>query len=157
VIDQLQNYLDLVEMTRVPSENPIESREGPRNPELIQIGEATRSDNPKVSTPQADSSGGVSAHPDMERTSARESAPNLLHDLITIYDDEESSKVSLVTPIQITEEKELEKESSPSLNAQIQSLPQGDQEVEIVLDTELLNAPGTQVDSPKDELGSNEK
>jgi hypothetical protein len=32
-----------------------------------------------------------------------------LFDLITIYDDEESSEVSLVTPVKITEEKNLRK------------------------------------------------
>jgi hypothetical protein len=62
-----------------------------------------------------------------------------------------------VTLVQITEEKEPEKASSPAPDAQIQSLPQSDQEVESVLDTELLDVPGTQVDSPKDELGSGEQ
>jgi hypothetical protein len=62
-----------------------------------------------------------------------------------------------VTLVQITEEKEPEKVSSPALDAPIQSLPQSDQEVKSVLDTELLDTPGTQVDSPKDELGSGEQ
>jgi hypothetical protein len=46
-----------------------------------------------------------------------------------IYDDEESSKASLVTLMQITEEKEPENASSPTPDAQIQSLPESDQEV----------------------------
>jgi hypothetical protein len=46
-----------------------------------------------------------------------------LFDLITIYDDEESSEVSLVNLMQITEEKEPERESTPGLDAPIQSLP----------------------------------
>jgi hypothetical protein len=90
-------------------------------------------------------------------TSGRASAPNPLHDLIMIYDDEESSKVSLVSPIQITEEKEPKIVSSPTPDAQIQSLPWSDQEVQSVLDTDLLDALGTQVDSPKDDLGSGEQ
>jgi hypothetical protein len=79
------------------------------------------------------------------------SAPDPLHELINIYDDEESPEVSLVTPVHIIEEKEPEKTSSPAPDAQIQGLPQNEQEVESVLDTELPNAPETQEDSPKDE------
>jgi hypothetical protein len=52
-----------------------------------------------------------------------------LHDLITVYDDEESLKVSLMTSMQITKEKEPEKVSSQALDATIQSLQQRDQEV----------------------------
>jgi hypothetical protein len=40
------------------------------------------------------------------RTLGRESVKNPLHNLIMIYDDEESSKVSPVTLVKITEEKE---------------------------------------------------
>jgi hypothetical protein len=60
--------------------------------------------------------------------------------LINIYDDEESLEVSLVTPVQIIEEKEPEKASSLAPDAQIH-LPQSEQEVESVLDTKLPNAP----------------
>jgi hypothetical protein len=73
--------------------------------------------------------------------------------LITIYDDEKSLEVSMVTLVQITEEKEHEKASSPSPNAQIWDLPQNDQEVESVLDIELLNVLETQMDSPTNEPG----
>jgi hypothetical protein len=73
--------------------------------------------------------------------------------LITIYDDEESTEVSLVTPVQITEEKEPEKASSPAPDAQIQGLPQNDQEVKSVLDTELLDVPKNQMDRPMDKPG----
>jgi hypothetical protein len=83
VIDQLQNDPDLIEMTRVPADNPIESRVGPSDPEPIQIEEIIGLDNPEVSTPQARSLGDVSAQPEIARTSGRESAPNPLHDLIT--------------------------------------------------------------------------
>jgi hypothetical protein len=58
-----------------------------------------------------------------------------------------------VTPVQIIEEKEPEKESSLAPDAQI-FLPQSEQEVESVLDTKLPNALDTQEDSPKDVPGS---
>jgi hypothetical protein len=59
--------------------------------------------------------------------------------------------------MQITEEKEPEKASSPAPNAQIWSPSQNDQEVESVLDTKLLDVPETQKDSPTDEPGSGEQ
>jgi hypothetical protein len=114
VIDQLQNDPDLVEMERVTVDNPVESQEGPSGPELIQIDKIIELDDPEVTMPQAGSTGNVSAQPKITRTSERESAPNPLHDLITIYDDEESSEVSLVTLVQITEEKDPKKASSPT-------------------------------------------
>jgi hypothetical protein len=74
--------------------------------------------------------------------------------LINIYDDEEILEVSLVTLVQIIEEKEPEKASSPAPDTQIWSPSQNDQEVESVLETELLDVPKTQKDSLTDELGS---
>jgi hypothetical protein len=56
-------------------------------------------------------------------TSGRKSTPNSLHKLINIYDDEESIEVSLVTPVPITEGKDLKKASSIAPDAQIQGLP----------------------------------
>jgi hypothetical protein len=110
-------------------------------------------DNPEVTMPQAGSLGDDSAQAKIARTSGRESAPNPLRDLITIYDDEDILEVSLVTLVHITKEKEPKKPSSPALNAQIQGLPQNDQEVKSILDTDLLDVPRTQVDILKDELG----
>ena len=78
-------------MMRVPIDNPIESRGGPSDPESIQIEETTGSDNPKASTPQVRSPGKVSAYLEIAGTSGRESTPNPLLDLITIYNNEESS------------------------------------------------------------------
>jgi hypothetical protein len=43
--------------------------------------------------------------------------------LIKIYDDDESSEVSLVTPLHIEEEKEPEKTSSPVPDDQVQRAP----------------------------------
>jgi hypothetical protein len=77
-----------------------------------------------------------------------------LFDLITIYDDEESSEVSLVTPVQITEEKEPEKASTPGPDASIQNLSQSKHEVESVLDTDLLDLSGTPIVILRDDLGS---
>jgi hypothetical protein len=77
-----------------------------------------------------------------------------LFDLITIYDDEESSNVSLVTLVKIAEEKEPERASTPSLNASIQIHPHNEHEVESDLDVEPLGIPSTPMDSSKDELGS---
>jgi hypothetical protein len=87
----------------------------------------------------------------------RTSIPNPLFDLITIYDEEESSEVPLVTPVHIIELKEPKKASTPGPNASIKNLPQSDHEVESVLDIELLNLPGTQIDNSRDELGSGGK
>jgi hypothetical protein len=86
-----------MEMKRVPFDNPVESRVGPSGPKIIQIDEIVGLYNLEVTTPQVGSLGDISAQPEIARTSGRESAPNPLHDLITIYDDEDSLKVSLVT------------------------------------------------------------
>jgi hypothetical protein len=79
--------------------------------------------------------------------------PNPLFDLITIYDDEESSEVSLVTLELITEEKEPEKATATSPDTPIQNLWQSDHEVESVLDIELLDLSGTSKDSLRYDLG----
>jgi hypothetical protein len=47
--------------------------------------------------------------------------------------------VSLVTPMQITEEKEPERASTPGPDAPIQSRPQNEHEVESALDAEPLD------------------
>jgi hypothetical protein len=47
----------------------------------------------------------IPAQQEIPRTSGEASVPNILFDLITIYDDEESSEVSLITPVPIIEEK----------------------------------------------------
>jgi hypothetical protein len=77
-----------------------------------------------------------------------------MFDLITIYDDEESSKVSLVTPISIIEEKEPEKQSSTSPDASFQNPLQGNHKAESILDTEFLDLSKTPKDNFKEELGS---
>jgi hypothetical protein len=63
--------------------------------------------------------------------------------LINIYDDKEIPEVSLVTPVQIIEEKEPKKTPSPAPDAQIQDFPQNEEEVKSVLDIDFPNAPET--------------
>jgi hypothetical protein len=144
-------------MTGSPADNPNEFQIGPSGPKLIDIDEIVGLDNFETATPQAGSPRGVSTQPKTVRTSGRESVSNPLSELINIYDDEERREVSLVTPVQITEEKELEKTPSPALNSQIWDLPQNEQEVESVLDTNLPDAPETQAGSPKDVSRSGEE
>jgi hypothetical protein len=59
VIDQLKDDSELIGMMRSPIDNPDESQRGPSSPELINIDEITRLDNPEITTPQTGSSGGV--------------------------------------------------------------------------------------------------
>jgi hypothetical protein len=68
------------------------------------------------------SPGGISTQPKISRTPGRTSVPNPLFKLITIYDEEESLEVSLVTPVHITEEREPERASTLGLDAPIQIL-----------------------------------
>jgi hypothetical protein len=51
VIDQLHNDLDLLDMPKVPSDDPIESREGLSDLDLIQIEEIIVLDDPEVLSP----------------------------------------------------------------------------------------------------------
>jgi hypothetical protein len=59
----------------------------------------------------------------MLRTSIIESDPNPMFDLITNYDYEDSSEVSLATLVKITEEIEPEKASALGLDAPSQRSP----------------------------------
>jgi hypothetical protein len=95
--------------------------------------------------------------PQIARTSRRKSVPNPLFNLITIYDDEDSLKVSLVTPVHIAKEKELERASTPGPNAPIQSHPQSEHEVESSLDIDPLDILATPMEILRDELGSSEQ
>jgi hypothetical protein len=61
-----------------------------------------------------------------------------------------------VTHVHIEEEKGPEKISSPVPDAQIQEVPQKEQEAKSVLDTKFSDALDTQADSLKDESGSDE-
>jgi len=153
----LQDEPYLIGMIGALANNLDESWVGPSSLELIQIDKIVRSDNPEVTMPQAGPLGDVSTQSKIVRTSKRASAPNPLRELINIYDDEEISEVSLVTPMQITEEKDPKKASSPAPNGQIWGPSLNDQDFKSVLDTKLVDVPETQVDSPTDEPGSGEQ
>jgi hypothetical protein len=60
VIDQLQNYLDLIEMSRIPVDYPIKIRGEPSGLESIQLEEIIGVENPEVPPPQIISPGGIS-------------------------------------------------------------------------------------------------
>jgi len=126
IIDQLQNDPDLVEMSRIPTDDPITSRRDPSGLDPIQLEEIIEPKKPEVQSPQIRASGGISTHPEISRTSSKKSVPHPLFDLITVYDEEDILEVSLVTPMHITEEKEPDKVSSPALDAPIQSFQQSD-------------------------------
>jgi hypothetical protein len=157
VIDQLENDPQIIEMMRIPLDDPITIREETNGSESIRLEEITSLENPRVSLPQIRSSMTIPIQFEIPRTPGETSVPNPLLDLITIYDDEKSSEVSLVTPILITEEKEPEKTSTPSPDASFQNPLQGDHEAETILDTEFLDLSGTPKDSFKEELGSGGK
>jgi hypothetical protein len=85
--------------------------------------------------------------------------PNVLIDLITIYDDDESSRVSLITTIPIIKEEEPGETSSPT-SEYFPSIPnEGINKAGSNLDTKFLDQSGIQPnkDNSKDELGSGEQ
>jgi hypothetical protein len=110
-------------MMRIPMENPITVRGEMSGLESIQLEEITVLENPRSPSVQIRSLGTISTLPEVSRRLGETGAPNPLFDLITIYDDEESLKVSLITSVPITYEKEPEQSFSPSLNSPIQNLP----------------------------------
>jgi hypothetical protein len=90
-------------MTGLFADNPDESQTSPSDPKFIDIDEITRLDYLEF-TPLAGSLIGVLTHRETVETSGRTSASKPLSELIKIYDDDESPKVSLVTPVHIEEE-----------------------------------------------------
>jgi hypothetical protein len=65
--------------------------------------------------------------------------------------------VSLVTIVKITEETELEKASTPSLDAPSQRNLKNEHEVESALDVESLDTLGIPMDNSRNELGLGEQ
>jgi hypothetical protein len=107
-------------MMRIPSNNPIRIRGDPSGLESIQLEEIIVLEKPRVPLPLIRSLGTSPTQPEVSRKPCETGVPNTLFYIITIYDDEEISEVSLVTMVLITEEKELEKAYAPSLNAPVQ-------------------------------------
>jgi hypothetical protein len=139
-------------MMRIPTDNPIKIRGEMSGLESIQLEEIIGLKNSRSPSPQIRSTRTISNLPKVSRMPGETGAPNPLFDLITIYDDEESSEVLLVTLVPIIEEKEIEKASSLSPDYPIQNLLQSDHEVESVLEIEFLNLPGNPKDSSRDEI-----
>jgi hypothetical protein len=113
IIDRLQDDLDLIIMTRVPDDNPDESRISPSDPEWIDVDEIAGLDDLEFTTTPTKLLTCVSTQLETGETLGRTRTPNPLSELIKIYDYDESPKVSLVTPVHIKEEKESGKTSSP--------------------------------------------
>jgi hypothetical protein len=101
--------------------------------ETILLEGTTDPENPRVPSQQAISLVIILSQQEIQRTSGEEGVSNTLYDLITIYDDEESSEVSLITPVPITKEKEPGGTSTPILYASIPNPLQGDHEAESTL------------------------
>jgi hypothetical protein len=140
-------------MMRIPSDDPITIREEPNGSESIQLEEITGLENPRVPSPLIRSPVTIPTQFERPRTQGEIVVPNPQFDIITIYDNEESSKVSLVTLIPITEEKEPEKISAPSPDASVQNPPQDDHEAKSILDTEILDLSGTPKEGLREDLG----
>jgi hypothetical protein len=65
-------------MTGAPTDNPDEIQVGPSDPELIEIYEITRLDNPEITMPQARSPEDGSTQLEIVGTLGRMSTPNPL-------------------------------------------------------------------------------
>jgi hypothetical protein len=106
VIEKLENYHQLVDMMRITPTNPIKIREEPNGSDSTQLEETIGLENPIGPSPQDKSSMTIPTQHEIPRMLGETSVPNSLFYLIIIFDDEESSKVSLITLIPIIDEKE---------------------------------------------------
>jgi hypothetical protein len=143
-------------MPRLPTDSLEESPAGPSDPEFIDLDNINGLDEPEFTMPPAGSLTGIATQSETAGVSVATSAPDPLHELIKIYDDDESPKVSLGTLMHIEEEKGPEKTSSPIPEVQILKVPRKDKEVKSVLDTKTLDVSETEKGSPKNQLGSDE-
>jgi hypothetical protein len=78
-------------MMRIPSNDPITIGGEPRGLKSIQLEEITSLENPRVPSVDIRSSVTIPTQSEVSRTPSETGVPNPLFDLITIYDDEESS------------------------------------------------------------------
>jgi hypothetical protein len=93
------------------------------------------------------------------RASSGTGMPNVLIYLITIYDNEEGSEASRITPVPITQEEEPGETYSPTFDVLIPNPQEGDHEAKITLETEFVDKLGRNPhnESSKNELGSGEQ
>jgi hypothetical protein len=123
IINQLQNYIDILNMDRIPEDNSNRSHMGPRGPEFIDLDQIIGLDDLQFTMPLIGLLTDVSDQLGTAEASQRTGASNSISEMIKIYDDDESPKVSLVTLVHIEEEKGLEKTYFPILDAQIKEVP----------------------------------
>jgi hypothetical protein len=141
----LVNTINLGEELNSSEKTPLEETDYPENPSIMSQWE-------RSSVASKVQIGGT-------RTLSGTYVPNVFIDLITIYGDEKSSGVSLITPVPITDEGEPGETSSITLEA-LNSIPQeGDNKYGSILDIEFLDQSGIhpKKDSSKDKLGSSEQ
>jgi hypothetical protein len=99
---------------RITPSDPINIREDINGLESTPLEETIDLGNPRVPSPQDRSSVTIPTQHEIPRTLGETGVPNPIFYLITIYDDEESSEVSLITLIPITEQKEPGGTSTPT-------------------------------------------
>jgi len=101
-------------MMRIPSDNPITIEEELNVSWSTQLEEITGLENPSVPSTHIRSPVIIPTQYEFLRMPGETGVPNPLFDLITIYDNEDSLEVSLITLTPIIEEKEPKKTSAPS-------------------------------------------
>ena len=144
---------------RITPFDPINIIEEINGSESTPLEETTHPENPGITSPQGRSSTIATTQLGETRTSSGTDMSDVLIDLITIYDDEENSRVSLITPVPIAEEGEPGETCALTLEA-MTSIPQeGDDQAGSMLDNEFLDQSGIQhkMDSSEEELGSGEQ
>jgi hypothetical protein len=87
---------------RITHTDPIKIREELNGSNSTQLEETAGLENPRVPSPQARPLMTIPNQHEIPRTPGEMGVPNTLFDIITIYDDEESLEVLLITPIPIT-------------------------------------------------------
>jgi hypothetical protein len=104
----------LIEPLRITPTDTSNHREEINGSETTPPEETVDQENPSSVFPQEGSSVTTTTQRRITRASSGMGVPNVLIDLITIYDDEESSEVSRMTPVPITEEEEPGETSAPT-------------------------------------------
>jgi hypothetical protein len=143
-------------MPRLPTDSPEDSLTGPSGPELIYLDKINGSEDSEYTTPLVGSPTGIAMQLGEVEVSVETSALDPLREIIKIYDDDESSEVSLNNPVHVEEEKGPVKTYYPIFDVQTQEVPQKEKETESFPDTKFSDTLDTQADSPRDEPKSGE-